>query len=156
MAERRQVTFSNLEQGIQDAESLLATGYDCAGEWDLAQCCSHLNDWLSFSMDGFPKSPLFVRVLLGLLKVTIGKRQLKKILDEGFRPGIPTQPDTVYDRDERLDRDTVSTLRATVERFEKHGGVIHPSPFFGEMDKAIANRLQIRHFEHHLSFLLPK
>ena len=156
MAEQRQVSFSNLEQALQDAESLLAKGYTSAGDWNLSQCCLHLNDWLSFPMDGFPKAPLPMRIIMGVMKVTVGKRQLSQILDEGFKPGLPTQPDTVYEPDARSDADAVATLRATVDRFEKHSGAIHSSPFFGDMDKPTVMGLQIRHFEHHLSFLLPK
>ena len=58
---RRPLKFDSLDAVVRDAENLLASGYDRAGNWDLAQVCGHLAEWLRFPMDGFPKVPLLIR-----------------------------------------------------------------------------------------------
>ena len=49
----------------------------------------------------------------------------------------------------------VAKLKETAERFEAHAGPVYPSPLFGAMTKDEALQLQLRHCEHHLSFLIP-
>ena len=90
------------------------------------------------------------------MKNTIGSRQLKSILESGFKTGVPTMPATVPDADAAKDRDALTELTSTVRRFNNHAGPIHPSPLFGPMGKEVATQLQLRHFEHHLGFLLLK
>lgn len=75
---RRSLDLSDLDAVIRDAESLLANGYDKAGHWDLAQVCGHVTDWMSYPLDGFPTSPLPIRMMLWLMRVTVGKRKLNR------------------------------------------------------------------------------
>lgn len=96
MSERRQLKFDHWDQIRNELDALLA-GYEQAGKWNLAQVCLHLKDWLSYPMDGFPVAPLPMRWLLALLRLTIGKSQLNKILSTGSMPaGGPTMPETVH------------------------------------------------------------
>ena len=46
--ERRELYFSDLDEVVRDAEHLLAKGYDRAGNWNLAQVCTHLAEWMRF------------------------------------------------------------------------------------------------------------
>ncbi len=55
--DRRQLRFNDLDEVVRDAETLLAKGYQKAGNWDLAQCCKHLAEWMRFPVEGFPKAP---------------------------------------------------------------------------------------------------
>ena len=50
----------------------------------------------------------------------------------------------------------VAKLKAAATLFANHTGPIKTSPVFGKMDKEEAMRLQLRHCEHHLSFLIPQ
>ncbi len=134
---------------------LLARGYTQAGKWDLAQVCDHLRDWLTFPVDGFPRQPLPVRILLWVLKNTVAPGQFRKMLETGrMPPGTPTMPETVSadggDPQKALD----GFLKA-MERFETHQGEYHPSPLFGSVDRQAATRLQLIHIGHHLGFLIP-
>jgi hypothetical protein len=152
--ERRKLSFTSLDEVVPDAENLLAKGYERAGNWDLAQVCSHLADWMRFPIDGF-EVPLFIRPFLWMMKVTVGKAKLRKYLAEGMPAGKPTMPSTVAvsGGDPAA---AIAKLKESVERFKAHTGPIHPSPLFGAMDKDTAMRLQLVHCAHHLSFLVPR
>ena len=155
-ATRRELTFATLDDAAKDAENLLARGYDRAGNWDLAQCCRHLSEWMRFPLDGYPKVPLPLKPVMWLMKVTLGKKMLLKILTTGkFDTGGQTLKQTIPapGGDEPA---AVAQLRVVVERFAKHDGPFHPSPLFGPMTRDEWTRLNLAHAAHHLSFLVPK
>ena len=153
--ERRKLSFTTLDEVAADAGNLLAKGYDRAGNWDLAQVAGHVAEWLRFPVEGFPKPPIFIRPMLWLMKVTVGKKKLAKILAEGFTPGGHTMPQTVPPAGGDA-AEAVAKLRSAIERFKAHSGDVHPSPLFGAMTKETALQLQLKHAAHHLSFLVPK
>ena len=80
----RKLAFATLDDVVRDAENLLAVGYDTAGNWDLAQVCSHLTEWLRFPLDGFPKMPVFLRPVFWLFRKTVGKAKRLKYSVEGM------------------------------------------------------------------------
>jgi len=106
-------------------------------------------------MDGFPKLPLFLRPVFWLFRNTVGKAKRLKYTAEGMPSGKPTIPQTVA-RPGGDATAAVAKLKEVAERFAAHAGPIHPSPLFGAMTKDDALQLQLRHCEHHLSFLVPK
>jgi hypothetical protein len=151
---RRKPTFASLDDVSRDAEMLLEKGYEKAGNWDLSQVSAHLTDWMTFPIEGFPKPPLPIRMMLGLVRRTLGKKMFRKYIAEGMPAGKPTMPQSVHlPGDETA---AVAKLKDAVDRFKAHEGPIHPSPLFGDLTKGEAVRLQLRHCEHHLSFLVPK
>jgi len=153
---RRTLQYADLDAVIADAELLLTKGYDKTGNWDLAQCCLHLTQWLTFPIEGFPKPPLPIRMMLWMMKVTIGRPKLNKYLAEkAFPTGKPTIPETVYQTGGDP-KEAVAKLNAAVRKFQAHKGDVHPSPLFGSMTKDECTRLQLVHCAHHLSFLVPK
>ena len=92
----RQIKYADLDEMLADVESLLNNGYESTGNWTLGQATSHVADWMSFPMKGFPNPPMFVRVIFGVMKVTgMAKRMANDILENGFKPGSPTAPETV-------------------------------------------------------------
>ncbi len=153
--ERRKLTFVSLDDAVRDAEALLEKGYDRAGNWDLAQVCSHLTEWMRFPVEGFPKLPLFLRPVFWLFRNTVGPAKRAKYTAEGMPSGKPTMPQTVAEPGGDAAA-AVAKLKEVAERFQAHAGPIHPSPLFGAMTKDEALQLQLKHCEHHLSFLVPK
>jgi len=153
--ERRKLTFASLDEVVVDAENLLAKGYERAGNWDLAQVCSHLADWLRFPIEGFPRPPLPIRMLLWTLRNTVGKAKFRQYLAEGMPAGKPTMPQTVAQPGGDPTA-AVTKLKQAVAKFKAYTGEIHPSPLFGAMNKDEAMRLQLVHCALHLSFLVPK
>lgn len=153
--ERRTLTFATLSDAVADAENLLAKGYDKTGNWDLAQVCGHLSEWLRFPLDGFPKLPLLLRPPMWVVRLALGKKLLAKALAKGFQPGTQTMAETVPAAG-GSDAAAVAELKRAVERFEWHEGPLYPSPLFGRMTKDETRALHLKHCEHHLSFLVPK
>ncbi len=154
--QRRDLAFHSFDEVLADLDQLESSGYYQLGKWNLVQLCLHLNDWMRFPMDGFPKQILPIRVLLYLMKLMFGKSQFHKILQSGsMKAGMPTMPETVHPANS-ADRKAIVDFRQTVCRMRDHRGAIHPSPLFGEMDLDAAQRLQLIHCAHHLSFLVPK
>ena len=153
-AARRKLTFSTLDDVSRDAEMLLEKGYDKAGNWDLSQVCGHITDWMTFPITGFPKPPLPIRIMLGLVRNTLGKGMFRKYLANGMPAGKPTMPQSVHPPGD--EKAAVAKLVAAVEQFKAYTGPIHPSPLFGAMTKAEAVQLQMVHCAHHLSFLVPR
>lgn len=156
MSSRRELRFDTLDDAVRDVEHLLAVGYEKAGNWDLAQCCGHLADWVAFPMDGFPRSPLPVRVMMFVMRNTVAPRMARKAMATGvLGDGLPTIPQTVHapGGDPAAE---VARFRDTVARFARYDGPLHPSPLAGAMDKPTVGRLHALHAAHHLSFLVPK
>jgi Protein of unknown function (DUF1569) len=158
MAERRQLRFDSLDDAVRDAEGLLAKGYEKAGNWDLAQVCGHVSEWMRFGLDGFPRAPAPIRMFMWVARNSFGPGLFRKYIAEGspgFKTGGPTMPQTVpaAGGDERA---AVDTLRAVVDRAKAFDRDPIPSPFFGPMTRDEWVRLQKMHCAHHLSFLVPK
>ena len=153
--QRRSVVFENLDEVAGDARSLLANGYTTGGNWNLAQVCGHLNDWMRFPIDGYPRASAPIRALLWLMKVTMGRKQLQRILADGFSAKTPTMPQTVHAADAISDAAAVDQFLETINRFKDFDGPLAVSPVFGELTPDEAVQLQLRHCAHHLSFLTP-
>lgn len=154
MVTPRDLKFTNWEEVALDLKDLL-NGYESKGSWSLAQTALHLNDWLSFPMDGFPKLPLLMRPIFGLIRKFRGNAMLQTILANGFHYGTPTMPATVHQNPTASDAEAVEQLLHTMHRFRDYEGAIHPSPLFGSMDYDTAEQLQLVHFTHHLALLWP-
>ena len=153
---RRTLSFATLDEAVADAETLLAQGYDKTGQWSLGQCCGHLANWLGYAMDGFPKAPPPIRLLMWTLRNTLGPGALTRVLAaKAMRPGNPTAPQSVPAASGD-DRAGVEAYRAMVERAKRFAGTPLPSPLFGPMDRDTWVKLNCVHAAHHLSFLVPK
>ena len=152
---RRDLTFADFDDVIGDANALLRTGSTRVGRWDLAQTCGHLAEWLHYPVDGFPPMPAPARLLMALLRNTVGPRLLRKTLSTQALPSrSPTIPQSVPAEGGDA-RAAVDRLAEAIERFRRHEGPYRPSPLFGAMDRATTTRLQLIHCAHHLGHLIP-
>jgi hypothetical protein len=152
---RRPIRFGTLAEAVADAEGLLARGYDKAGNWSLAQCCNHLANWLTYPVSGFPRMPLLLRPPMAIVRTLMGRKLLNKFLAEGMPAGKMTIPESVP-APGGDDAAAVGRLKEAVRRFEAHAGEYLPSPLFGPLTRAEALQVQVKHAEHHLSFLTPR
>lgn len=155
MAARRQLKFGSLDEVVRDAEHLLAVGYERAGNWDLAQCCGHLVEWMRFPMDGFPRPPLPIRMMFAVLRPLIGRKELLRAIETNEMRSSGTDPKTIP-QPGGDPAAAVAKLKDTVERMKSYTGEIRPSPFFGKMTREEWFGLNRVHAAHHLSFLIPK
>ncbi|MDY3556378.1 DUF1569 domain-containing protein [Gemmata sp. JC717] len=154
--ERRKLTFAALDEAVADAENLLAKGYDKVGNWDLAQVCFHLAEWLRYPVEGFPRTPPLLRPVLWLMRNTVAGPALRAALEKGAMPaGQPTLTQSVTapggDPSE-----AVAKLKEAVERFKAFPGPYKPSPLLGVLDHETGHKVQRLHCAHHLSFLIPQ
>jgi Protein of unknown function (DUF1569) len=153
---RRELNFATFDEVLADIDSLRARGYDRLGNWDLAQICGHLADWLRFPVHGFPRSGPLMLMVWFLLRNMVGKMIRRRILTRGQMPtGKPTLKVTVSaaGADEEAG---VEKLRLAIRDFTGHAGEYIPSPFFGVMNREEWARFERIHCALHLGFLIPK
>jgi hypothetical protein len=154
---RRTLDFHDLDAVVSEVKRLDEGGYTQIGKWNLAQICLHLEDWLRYPLDGFPRPPLPVALMMGALRHTLGRSMLRKALvTRAMPPNAPTAPQTVHAAGEASDSVAVARLTETIRRFQAYTGPLHPSPLFGPLDRDTSLQLQIIHCMHHLSFLIPR
>jgi hypothetical protein len=151
--ELRLASFTELQCEV---ERLLHDGYTPGGNWNLAQVCRHLDDWMRYPMDGFPPLPWPVACVLAVARTLVGRRLLNKTLRQGaMPPGKSTLPDTVHCCDAREDAQAAAEFLKTIERMAAFEGVPARSPLFGDMSNREAKQLQLIHCAHHLAYLHP-
>ena len=154
--QRRELEFATLEEAVRDAQQLLKLGYECAGSWDLTQCCHHLAILMDYPIDGFPKFKFPLNLASWLAKQTIASWYLNRVLDSGVWPtGSATDQRTVLPTGGN-DAEAVAKLSNSVQRLLEHSGPFQESPLFGMLDRPTLIKLHRIHTAHHLSFLVPK
>jgi hypothetical protein len=152
---QRNLQFQSLDD-VRNELRQLCGNYESTGKWNLAQVCNHLECWMRYPMDGFPRAPIVIRIMMGLMGKLVGRRLFREILQSGkMKTGLPTMPETVFKSDAASDAGAINRLMETIDRFEQWQGPVHPSPFFGKMNRADCERLQLVHCAHHLAFLKP-
>jgi hypothetical protein len=152
----RELKYANFDEMLADVDSLLRHGYQSHGNWTLGQACGHVADWMRFPMDGFPSPPLFMRGMFAVMRWTgMTKKMAQKILTEGFKPGLPTAPDTVPGP-AFSDEEGVARLHEVVERLGRFNGPFHKSLLFGDVDRDTHRTVSLLHAAHHFSYLTPR
>lgn len=155
MQRARELQFTQLDDVVADAQSLLRSGYTKSGNWTLGQVSSHVADWASYPMVGFPIPPLPLRAIFWTLRKTgVAGRMAEKIKQNGFSPGMATAPQTVQASD-YSDSDGVSKLQDVLFQLKDHTDTLHASPLFGQMDHQTCVHVTLLHAAHHFSFLAP-
>ena len=154
--ERRPLKFDDLDQVIEELNRLLTGGYRQNGNWDLAQTSAHLDDWMRYTLDGYPKAPAPIRLAIWLMKVTSGRRQFENVIKSGFKDKLPTMPVTVHKAGGKTDQEAVEQLTATIKRLKESDGPIVDSPLYGPLTYDEAVQLHLVHCAHHLRLLEPK
>lgn len=156
LVRNRELRFTSWDAVLEDAEFLLEQGYTTSGNWTLGQAASHLAQWTSFPIDGYPKPPMVIGIAFRLMRLTGATRWMSnKILAEGFRPGSPTDPSTVP-TSQITDREGVNQLEKALLKAKSHRGPLQPSPLFGEMSAETYAQVSWLHAAHHLGFFAPK
>ncbi|MEL7499232.1 MAG: DUF1569 domain-containing protein [Planctomycetota bacterium] len=153
---KRTLKFQSFDEMFSEIEQLQQGGYVSRGNWNLAQTCGHIGEWMRYPVDGFPVPPFWMRPIFWIMKVTVGQSMKRKILSEGFKGGMPTAPPSVPAADAMTDLDAISQLRETVTRVTSHAGELIPSPLFGPMDMEMLKTVTLLHAAHHLGYLAPK
>jgi hypothetical protein len=147
--------FRNLDDAVAYARRCLDRGYQRTGQWDLAQTCRHLTDWMRAPLDGAPLMPLPMRLVLGIVSRTIAPRMLRTILSERkMQSGLGTINTTVYPPEPDAAA-AVDEFARTATRLSAHAGPWQWSPLFRTPDREQAIALHLIHSMHHLGRLKP-
>lgn len=150
MPERRPLTFATLSDAVADARRLSESGYERAGNWNLAQVLDHLNKTLAMAVSPYPRPvPALFRPLLRWLIY----RRMKRGDVIRFRASAPSslQPDEQLDELQVLAE--FERLCALLENDTTQLVPLHP--FFGAFTTEDWRIMQRWHAAHHLSFLVP-
>jgi len=148
---RRELDFRSFREARDEVARLRREGYEQAGNWDLAQVCGHLADWLRYPVEGFP-----MRRLPWLARATVGRWFGNRILRTRKMPSVKTGAKaSVHPPGEDLDAN-VAALERAIRRYESHAEPLAPSPVFHNLTREQYDQIQLIHCAHHLSFLVPK
>lgn len=155
--EPRRLEFSSLQEVEAEARRLHEVGYEQIGNWDLAQTCGHLEDWMRFPVEGFPNAGFPMNLMLWGIRNTMGKSMIRKIFaHKSMKPKNPTMPQTVKQQGALTEEESLEGLAAAIRQFSEHSGEYHDSPVFGKLNRKEATDLQLIHCAHHLGFLIPR
>lgn len=147
---RRVLRFQTLEEMLADAEQQATTPVRLLGNWSLGQIYDHLAQWLEFTLDGFPITiPWYLRWAVWPFKGWMLRSAMPAGFVWGARDAKLVTPQRAVSTDEGLAhlRRAVARWRAEPQR--------HPSPLLGKLTETQWEQFQLRHGEHHLSFVVP-
>ena len=148
--DRRQIEYSSLQQLLDEAEHLASAGHRTLGNWSLGQVLAHLAAGMKMSIDGFEmKVPLPARILGPLF---LKRRFLKRGMPSGFQ--LPPSAKALLPDEATSVEDGLQQLRDAIERL-KSETARSPHPMFGSMSREESDRMQLRHAELHMSFVVP-
>jgi hypothetical protein len=137
-------TFADFD-AVRRALAALGPQARTTAGWPLSQVLQHAAQSIEFSIDGFPElnSPLF-RATVGRAAWSVfdARGRMSHSLTEPI-PGAPA-----LDAGLPLERATTRLL-AAIERFERHGGALHPHFAYGALDKRATTRAHLMHLANH-------
>ena len=162
----RDLHFDSLNAAVEEAERLLAIGYERRGHWTLAQVAGHCAQWLDYTMQGNYPIPAAIRPVLSITGRLFGPRLLRKFLEQGrmaagvrtFATSIPAPlpgESPEQEAQHAADARGVASLREAVRRFTEWDAPLPPSPLYGPLNKQEASRLHCIHMAHHFGYLVP-
>jgi hypothetical protein len=152
---RRTLRFESLDAIGADIEALAsAKEVKALGNWTPGQVLKHLAVVMNCAIDGMPtRPPWHVRVFLFVVRPVFVPRILNKGMDAGFQLPADLAAHIVPPASTTWE-DGLAAIRAAIRRL-KAETKREPSPFMGNLSLDDYNRLQCRHSELHLSFLVP-
>ena len=150
--ERRNLTFSNLDEVVADAEKLASGNVRTTGNHSFGQILEHLartHDMTTGKMEA-PSPPFFIKMMMPIMKHFLLN---EKPLKPGFK--LPPKAESVFWPDQEFDvQEALAHLKDSVENY-KRNGPMPKHPMFGKLSREQNDRLNCRHCELHLSFVHP-
>ena len=150
---RRVLNFQTLDDVLADAEMLARVGRIRAiGNWTPGQVFKHLAIVFNCQIEGMPLNPPWIFRLIGRYYFK------RRIINAGMRPGFQLPKNSVgvlVPPSTTTIEEGLESLRAAVKRLNADHTRV-PSPFLGPLTLEESNKVQFRHAELHLSFLVPE
>lgn len=149
--ERRELSFSSLDEVVADAERLSQGDVRTTGNHSFGQILKHLaltHDMATGKIKT-PRPPLHMRLLMPFLKGMILNGPVKP----GFK--LPKASEEFFWPDGEIDiQEALTHLRESVENYKANGPLaVHP--VFGKVSREQNDRLNCGHCAMHLSFVHP-
>jgi len=147
----RDLDFRKFADVYAELNRLVEYGYTRHGNWTLGQICAHLCIFVEGSMEGFkgPRMPWYKRMLAPLFVRWMLKR--RRMPAGAATPKQCEPPPPTAD-----DRRDVRRLKAILQRYERHTGPLHPSPYGGNARREVWTEMHLIHCAHHLGYLAPR
>ncbi len=148
---RRELDFHCADQVIKDVQQLRECGYQKLGNWNLTQCCEHLNATMKGGMDGFGfRLPWILRatVIQWSFSYCLKKRKLGK----GFPTFKALKPKPADSDDDAM----IDKFIETCNRAETFDGSMDDYALLDNLKVDDWRQFMWIHAGHHLSFLVPK
>jgi hypothetical protein len=150
----RRLRFDSIEDCVAEVQRVVTADREgrlrTIGNWTAGQVMAHIASWIEYAYEGFPvaRPPFFVRWMLRL--------RLKKILANGMPRGvrIPGLKDGTTGIDSMETAEAASRLLAALNRLGSSEKAGYDSPAFGPLSPEDRIRLNLRHAELHLGYLL--
>ncbi len=151
---RRTLRFGNIDDAISEAERIARADADgrirSLGNWTPGQVFGHIASWIDYGYEGYPlgKPPWLIGVIL--------RWRVKKYLRDGLPSGVkmPAVSAGTYGTDEMTTEAGLKRYRVAFLRLKAGEPSTYDSPGFGPMSDEDRIRLNLRHAELHLSFLV--
>lgn len=153
---RRQLWFATIDDAVAEVDRIeeadKAGRLKAIGSWTPGQILAHVAAWIEYGYDGYPMQPppWFIRQFL--------RWRVKKYLRVGMPAGvrIPNVKNGTYGTEPLGTADAAARLRRAFLRLRSGEPARFDSPAFGPMSHEDRVRLNLRHAELHLSFLIDQ
>jgi hypothetical protein len=147
---RRPLHFQSLDDLLNDAQALKASGATANGGWSTGQILSHVAAVIEASVEGFTFTvPLPLRILGRLIR----GRSLKKGFPSGIK--IPNEASAAFVPPSDVTFEQAVDQLTSVIQKAKQRRMTQVSPIFGKLNHDQWVQLHCRHAELHFSFLAP-
>jgi len=150
MIQRRETSFKNQQEIVQDVETLAQGSVKTLGKHSFAEIVCHLamtNDIVTGKIVP-PKLPWMMRVLMPLMRSSVLNRPVKP----GFK--LPKNMEAFFWPNEKVELpEAINRFKASVEYLEAQGPLpIHP--IFGKATREQSENLLLSHAAMHLSHVV--
>jgi hypothetical protein len=150
----RTIRFDSIDECVAEIRRIVSAEQEGSlrtiGNWTPGQILAHVAAWIEYGYEGFPIAPppFFVRWILRL--------RLRKMLRDGMPRGvrIPGVSEGTVGMDPMATSDAAERLLRAMERLNSGEEAKFHSPAFGAMSHEDRIKLNLRHAELHLGFLV--
>jgi hypothetical protein len=150
VAGRRTLHFDSIEDIVRDAEQIVGQPHRTLGNWSAAQIIEHIAKTMTGAVDGVQgRPPFYIRWFAPLMKNGV----LNKPMSPGFTLPKQLHADFMPANDAE-EQKALENLRSAFERY-KAAASLKPNVIFGRFTREEWDKLQKRHSEMHLSFIVP-
>lgn len=152
VAERRDLSFQNLDEVLADVDRLASGEVRTTGNHTFSQILNHLaiSQDVSAGRVQPPPPPFFMKLMMPLMKRMV-------FSSKPLKPGIklPAAGESFFWPDKDFDlAESVKYFRESVE-YMNSNGPLEKHPYFGKVSPAESIQLDCRHAALHLSFVHP-